>query len=44
MTNNPPGEKPGHGPINTFVHIREFPSSDFKEVVRPNFDTLYRKG
>jgi hypothetical protein len=20
MTNDPPGEKPGHGPINTFVH------------------------
>lgn len=41
MTNNPPGEKPGHGPTNTFVHIRQFPSADFKEVVRPNFDTLY---
>ena len=41
MTNNPPGEKPGHGPTNTFVHIRAFPSADFKEVVRPNFDTLY---
>src|SRR5262245_11100142 len=41
MTNNPPGEKTGHGPMNTFVHVREFPSADFKEVVRPNFDTLY---
>ncbi len=29
------------GPANTFVHIREFPSADFKGVVRPNFDTLY---
>ena len=29
------------GPMNTFVHIREFPSADFKGVVRPNFDTLY---
>ena len=25
----------------TFAHIREFPSAEFKEVVRPNFDTLY---
>jgi hypothetical protein len=41
LTNNPLGEKAGHGPINTFAHIREFPSADFKEVVRPNFDTLY---
>jgi hypothetical protein len=41
MTNNPSGEMAGHGPINTFVHIREFPSAEFKEVVRPNFDTLY---
>ena len=29
------------GPMNTFVHIREFPRGDFKAVVRPNFDTLY---
>ena len=29
------------GPANTFVHIREFPSAEFKGVVRPNFDTLY---
>ena len=29
------------GPMNTFVHIRELPSADFKAVVRPNFDTLY---
>jgi hypothetical protein len=41
LTNNPPGEMPGHGPINTFAHIRQFPRADFKEVVRPNFDTLY---
>ena len=41
LTNNAPGEKPGHGPMNAFAHIREFPSADFREVVRPNFDTLY---
>ena len=29
------------GPTNTFVHIRDLPSADFKGVVRPNFDTLY---
>jgi hypothetical protein len=28
-------------PMMTFAHAREFPSLDFKEVVRPNFDTLY---
>jgi hypothetical protein len=28
-------------PPNTFVHVRAFPGADFREVVRPNFDTLY---
>lgn len=41
MTNMPDGEMPGRGPMMQFVHMREFPSADFKEVVRPNFDTLY---
>jgi hypothetical protein len=40
-TNAAPGQLVGHGPMNTFVHIREFPDADFKMVVRPNFDTLY---
>jgi hypothetical protein len=31
----------GRGPMNTFSHMRAFPPGDFKEVVRPNFDTLY---
>lgn len=35
------GEHFGRGPANTFVHIREFPPADFRDVVRPNFDTLY---
>ncbi|MBX7433813.1 DUF1254 domain-containing protein [Mycobacterium sp. Y57] len=26
---------------NQFQHIREYPSADFRAVVRPNFDTLY---
>jgi hypothetical protein len=41
MTLGPAGAKPGHGPMGMFQHIRSFPTADFKEVVRPNFDTLY---
>jgi hypothetical protein len=40
-TNYPPGSKPGMGPMNAFHHMRAFPPADFREVVRPNFDTLY---
>jgi hypothetical protein len=40
-TNLKAGEKPGHGPANTFAHIRAYPDADFRTVVRPNFDTLY---
>lgn len=39
--NVPLGVKPGLGPANVFSHMTEFPPGDFKEVVRPNFDTLY---
>lgn len=28
-------------PMNQFAHLRGFPDSSFKEVVRPNVDTLY---
>lgn len=35
------GEVFGRGPMNTFVHARSFPPADFRDVVRPNFDTLY---
>jgi hypothetical protein len=35
------GVKPGMGPMNAFHHFRAYPPIDFKEVVRPNFDTLY---
>ncbi len=41
MTNVPPGVKPGMGPQNMFHHKRTYPAADFREVVRPNFDTLY---
>jgi hypothetical protein len=40
-TNIEPGKIPGFGPMNAFSHMREFPSADFRTVVRPNFDTLY---
>jgi hypothetical protein len=35
------GQVFGRGPANTFVHVRQFPPADFRDVVRPNFDTLY---
>lgn len=41
MTNVEPGKKPGVGPMNAFAHAREYPPVDFRDVVRPNFDTLY---
>lgn len=41
LTNIEPGKMAGRGPMNTFSHLRAFPPGDFKEVVRPNFDTLY---
>jgi len=40
-TNVEPGVRPGFGPMNAWSHFRAFPPGDFKEVVRPNFDTLY---
>jgi hypothetical protein len=27
--------------MNAFAHVRSFPTADFRDVVRPNFDTLY---
>ncbi|GBE08395.1 MAG TPA: DUF1254 domain-containing protein [Gammaproteobacteria bacterium] len=41
ITNLPAGKKSGFGPENAFHHKRTFPSADSREVVRPNFDTLY---
>jgi hypothetical protein len=34
-------EIPGGGPMNSFIHLRAFPDATYREVVRPNFDTLY---
>ena len=31
----------GRAPINHFAHIMGFPDHDFRQVVRPNCDTLY---
>lgn len=36
-----PGKSFGRGPMNAFTHIPIFPPADFRDVVRPNFDTLY---
>lgn len=41
LTNVPTGVKEGMGPMNMFHHMRTFPPAEFREVVRPNFDTLY---
>jgi hypothetical protein len=35
------GQISGRGPADTFVHMREFPAAGYRDVVRPNFDTLY---
>jgi hypothetical protein len=41
LTNIEPGKMVGRGPMNTFSHVRTYPTAEFREVVRPNFDTLY---
>jgi len=40
-TNVEPGKEFGKGPVNAFTSVAEYPSADFKAVVRVNFDTLY---
>ncbi len=40
-TNVEAGKVPMRGPMNTFIHVPTFPPADFRDVVRPNFDTLY---
>jgi len=44
MTNVPPGAKAGAGPTGAWQHMRTYPPVEFREVVRPNFDTLYSIG
>jgi hypothetical protein len=36
-----PGKVIGRGPMNVFTNVPIFPPADFRDVVRPNFDTLY---
>lgn len=31
----------GHAPVNQFMHLPRYPDASFKDVVRPNADTLY---
>jgi hypothetical protein len=40
-TNVAPNLVPMRGPMNMFLNVPTFPTADFKDVVRPNFDTLY---
>ncbi|MBR0937630.1 DUF1254 domain-containing protein [Bradyrhizobium jicamae] len=40
-TNVEAGKTVGRGPMNTFTHVRAYPTAEFRDVVRPNFDTLY---
>lgn len=44
FTNIEPGEMIGRGPMNTLSHMRAFPPTDVREVVRPNFDTQNSSG
>jgi hypothetical protein len=41
MTNVEPGKATGRGPMMTVTNVRTFPPVEFRDVVRPNFDTLY---
>lgn len=41
LTNIDPKISPLGGPPNAFTHIRAFPTAEMRQVVRPNFDTLY---
>lgn len=40
-TNLPSSVNAMFGPMNQFNHASAFPDAKFREVVRPNFDTLY---
>jgi hypothetical protein len=41
FTNIEPGKIMGRGPMNAFTNVPEYPTAAMREVVRPNFDTLY---
>lgn len=44
LTNIEAGKMAGRGPMNMFTNMSAFPTAEFREVVRPNFDTLYSSG
>ncbi|MES2127310.1 MAG: DUF1254 domain-containing protein [Pseudomonadota bacterium] len=31
----------GRAPVNAWAHIRTYPPGEYRDIVRPNFDTLY---
>ena len=41
LTTSTPGRQTRSAPPNTFLHYRTYPTANDREVVRPNFDTLY---
>ncbi len=41
VTNLAPGKEFGRGPMNMFISNPEYPPAGARDVVRPNFDTLY---
>ena len=41
FTNIEPGKIVARGPMNMFTNVPEYPTATMREVVRPNFDTLY---
>jgi hypothetical protein len=41
VTNIAPGKEFGKGPMNMFINNPEYPPANARDVVRPNFDTLY---
>ena len=43
-TNYDVGQQEGMGPMNTLANWRTFPRATDRDVVRPNFDTLYSRG
>jgi hypothetical protein len=43
LTNIEPGEGIG-APMNVLCNVPAFPTANMKQVVRPNFDTLYSFG
>jgi hypothetical protein len=43
LTNVEPGKGLG-GPMNSFANVAAYPTASMREVVRPNFDTLYSSG